>query len=281
VADEVPRSRRARAAAENALVRVVHHYGERPEFVVLGGLVPDWLCSGSAFTHAGTTDIDVQVDLEIAAGSVNTLRLERALRNAEFEPEGQHAWRWVAESPAPRVVVKFELLADLDDAENRAIVLFQGCQQLGAVNLRGTGFAARDMVRRELASLIGGVHHVAQVNFSGLAGYLLAKCGAARERRKPKDWYDLAFVLLHNDAGGPEAAAGRVLEHFAHELVGATRTALDDLQANFETPNAQGPQAYVEQMHFDHPEEDPRRLAADAVVAVGAFHRTLFAGGAA
>lgn len=34
---EETRSRVARAAAERALVRVVHHYGERPEFVVLGG----------------------------------------------------------------------------------------------------------------------------------------------------------------------------------------------------------------------------------------------------
>lgn len=38
--DEAPRSRMARVAAEAALVRVLHHYGERPEFVVLGGLVP-------------------------------------------------------------------------------------------------------------------------------------------------------------------------------------------------------------------------------------------------
>lgn len=37
---EIPRSRQARAAAEAALVRVVHHYGTPPEFVVLGGLVP-------------------------------------------------------------------------------------------------------------------------------------------------------------------------------------------------------------------------------------------------
>ena len=77
--DEVPRSRQARAAAEQALVRIVHNYGSRPEFVVLGGLVPELLCSGSTFRHAGTTDVDVQVDLEIACGAVNTARLERAL----------------------------------------------------------------------------------------------------------------------------------------------------------------------------------------------------------
>lgn len=51
--DDSPRSREARAAAERALVRVVHHYGSRPEFVVLGGLVPELLCSGSDFTTRG------------------------------------------------------------------------------------------------------------------------------------------------------------------------------------------------------------------------------------
>ena len=41
-------ARAARAAAERALIRIVHrHYGARPEFVVLGGLVPELLCSKS------------------------------------------------------------------------------------------------------------------------------------------------------------------------------------------------------------------------------------------
>ena len=91
------RSRAAREAAERALIRVVYHYGSRPEFVVLGGLVPELLCAGSDFQHAGTTDVDVQVDLEIACGSVNTSRLEQALRDAEFEPDNERVWRWAAE----------------------------------------------------------------------------------------------------------------------------------------------------------------------------------------
>jgi hypothetical protein len=77
VSDEPPRSRAARAAAERALIRVVHHYGERPEFVLLGGLVPDLLCSSSGMVHSGTTDVDVQVNLEIAAGTVNAQRGDR------------------------------------------------------------------------------------------------------------------------------------------------------------------------------------------------------------
>ena len=56
------RSITARAAAELALVRVINEYGEMPNFVVLGGLVPALLCGNSAWMHAGTTDIDVQAD---------------------------------------------------------------------------------------------------------------------------------------------------------------------------------------------------------------------------
>ena len=52
MADETPRTRAARAAAERALIRVVHHYGGRPEFVVIGGLVPD-LLSGLVIFGAG------------------------------------------------------------------------------------------------------------------------------------------------------------------------------------------------------------------------------------
>ena len=58
--DENTRSRAAREAAESALVRVVHQYGRRPEFIVIGGLVPELLCAKSEYIHAGTTDIDVR-----------------------------------------------------------------------------------------------------------------------------------------------------------------------------------------------------------------------------
>ena len=270
--DEIPRSRQARIAAETALVRVVHHYGDRPEFVVLGGLVPELLCSGSAFQHAGTTDIDVQVNLEIAYGSVNASRLERALRTADFVPDADKVWRWQAEGAPTKTIVKFELLADLDDAPAEAIVEFEGCDELGAINLRGTGFAAKDFSAQRLSARVGGVVHEAQVSVAGIAGFLLAKAAAAYSRRKPKDWYDIAFVLLHNDEGGPGAAAARVIDRFSGDLRGFIRTALEDLLANFRTTTAQGPRAYASQMTEDHPELSASETAADAVAAVHEFH---------
>lgn len=269
--DEAPRSRIARLAAEAALVRVVHHYGERPEFVVLGGLVPELLCSTSEYSHAGTTDVDVQVDLEIAAGSVRTARLEQALRNAEFEPDIKRPWRWSTEGLGANILVRFELLSDVDDVANEEEFTFDDCEDLGAANLRGTGYAARDMEIRELTSKIGGDLLTIEVNVCGLAGFLLAKVAAAHSRRKPKDWYDIAFVLLHNDFGGPDEAAAAVLDRFGGELSGSIRTAIEDLNANFANPTAQGPAAYAEQILIDHPELDRATATADAVVAVQRF----------
>ena len=269
--EDPPRSAAARRAATLGLVRVVHHYGGRPEFVLLGGLVPALLCSNSPKRHAGTTDVDVQVDLEIAGGSVQAARLEEALRNAGFEPDHERTWRWKLTDPGGiRATVKFELLADLDDKPNNATVEFTGCAKLGAANLRGTGYAARDTVIQKLQANDHGTRREVEINVAGLAGFLLAKVAAAHGRRKEKDWYDIAFVLLHNDHGDAAAAADRVLEIFGPPT-GDIRTQLLDLRANFADSSAQGTEAYVKQFTENHPDDDATTAATDAQLAVAAF----------
>lgn len=272
------RTQLARAAAEQALVRIVHHYGATPEFVVLGGLVPQLLCSASGVRHAGTADIDVQVDLEIAKGSTQTARLERALRSADFEPSSPLTWRWETVTDGASAVVKFELLADLLDKPSEAEIMFDDCDSLGAINLRGTGFAARDIEQRSLTGRLGGIQTVVEVNVAGLAGFLLAKVAAARARRKPKDWYDLAFVLLHNDAGGVGEAAARVLATFDTADLRSIETGIRDLAANFADESAQGARAYAEQMVIDDPALDTAAIGADGVLAVERFCDALLAG---
>ena len=218
----------------------------------------------------------MQVDLEVACGATNAVRLENALRNAEFEPDSARVWRWTADGMSSKTVVKFELVADLATKPNEAIIRFDACDNLGAVNLRGTGFASRDVEIRQMTAKVGAEVLSVEVNVAGLAGFLLAKAAAVRSRRAPKDWYDLAFVLLHNDHGGPVEAAASVQARFDADLVRAARTSLDDLLANFTNPTDQGPRAYAEQMLIDHPALDGATLAADAVLAVAAFHRGLF-----
>ncbi len=268
--EDPPRSLAARAAAELALVRVANHYGGRPEFVLLGGLVPALLCARSDTRHAGTTDVDVQVDLEISAGSVNAARLEQALRKAGFRPDGEYIWRWRSRDGRQGATVKFELLADLDTERAGETIKFVDCDDLGAANLRGTGFATRDREVRTITADDHGIQRRADIYVTGLAGFLLAKTAAAYSRRKPKDWYDIAYVLLNNDYGDPVAAAERVWQVFG-ESTASAESALRDLSANFAGASAQGTSAYVEQITLDYPHLDPATAAADGQVAVQAF----------
>lgn len=264
------RSRSARDLAERALVRLVLAYGDTPEFVLLGGLVPDLLCRDSIRKHQGTTDVDVQVNLEIFGQSVNSARLERALRDCDFTPDDQRVWRWRDVSPT-EMTVKIEFLADLDDVEDHKSLIFDGCDSLGAINLRGTGFAARDWTLRSFATAIDGTTMTALIRVATLPAYLLTKSHAAHGRGLTKDWYDIAFVLLHNDAGGPSEAARLTVNRFGSELVGTTETVIDELAANFVTADSQGSLAYAMTMTDLHPDLDEDVLANDAVEAVRIF----------
>ncbi|OIN78202.1 hypothetical protein BMG05_22945 [Mycobacterium malmoense] len=235
--------------------------------------MPALLCTHTSQQHAGTTDVDVQVDLEIAGGSVNAVRLENALRNAGFEPGGEYIWRWkLADSPT---VVKFEMLADLGNQPNEAIITFDERNELGAVNLRGTGYAAQDIAIQKISAKDHGTRREAEINVTGLAGFLLAKMAAAHGRRKAKDWYDIAFVLLNNDHGSPRAAAERVIEAFGESVINTIRTQVLDLEANFAAADAQGTVAYADQITLDHPEVDRVTAEADAQLAVTAFTERL------
>jgi hypothetical protein len=94
-----------------------------------------------------------------------------------------------------------------------------------------------------------------------------------------KDWYDIAYVLLHNDDGGPAVAARRVVDRFGAELVGSTDTSLSELAANFADVDAQGSIAYAATMLGMHPELDFDVLANDAVSAVAMLTDSLPVGG--
>ena len=126
--------------------------------------------------------------------------MEIALKNADFRVDSERVWRWeTVQGGGYKAVIKFELLADLDDQPQSANVHFAKTDQLGAVNLRGTGYASSDYAPQTLTAYDQGARVTAEVNVTGLAGFLLAKTAAAHGRHKSKDYYDIAFVLLHHD----------------------------------------------------------------------------------
>lgn len=265
------RSRDARARAERALVELLTAAGpDGAALTVIGGLTADFLTESTDPPHQGTLDVDVLLELGVAhdRDELDLGWLEEALVAAHFNPSGV-GWRWWRDVDG--VPVKLELLCDVYDNAGQEILL-PGCRSASAQNLRGPAAAANDVMIRELTRSgrdpAGGA---VDARCAGLGGYLLAKAGAVFSRRLTKDWYDFAFVLLHNNEGGPRSAARAA--HAAlpsgawTDYAGIVRAVGSD----FADLDAPGARAYGEQRALDGVEDDADVLAQDAVAAVVTF----------
>lgn len=254
-------------------MRLLHALGDEEVFlVVLGGLVPEILASDEPLVpeHLGTTDVDVLLITHVDVGA-DLGNVERALEQLDFKPDpSEDGWRW--RGPIEGLSVKLEFLCDLPDYREGEVVRPGGCRALGAQNLRGTGYVARDFAREELSGeLADGTTAVVRVRFAGLEGYLLSKCVAARTRAATKDYYDLVYVLQHNRAGGPEQAASRLLNgEFAADL-NSLRTTFLEVQARYVGIADSGPVGYAKQAMEVQPEVGEMELRADAVDVVQRF----------
>jgi hypothetical protein len=265
------RSADARAVAERALGRLLATSGPTGEqLIVLGGLVPPTLArtdAPEAPAHLGTTDVDILLVTHFTAEH-NLAPIEAALEAMQFKPQAE-GWRW-----SGRVedrIVKIEFLCDLYDQPAEAIVRPVGCSRLRAVNLRGTGHVERDHHEYILHVPEGHL----RVQIAGLAGYLLSKSAAARTRGADKDYYDLAYVLLHNAAGGPTQAANAIRASPLVDALPSLSSTFLELRDRFRDDRSHGARAYAREALKVTPEEDERLLAADAAAALNEFLDTL------
>ncbi len=275
---EEQRSPAARARAETALVRLLHEMGdEAPFLVVLGGLVPAVLArdtSGVIPEHLGTTDVDVLLVSHIDPDADLNV-VERALDALQFDPDpGQDGWRW--QGSVDSTPIKIEFLCDLDQYREGESIRPSGSHRLGAANLRGTGYVAHDFEWENIAgTLADGTEAQVRVRFAGLQGYLLSKCVALRSRAATKDYYDLAYVLLHNRAGGPEDAAHALLGGKLASALTPLRSTLIEVRERYRHTSDIGPRSYAEQAIQVDPETPEAELRADAVDAVQRFFTAL------
>jgi len=264
--------------AEKALARFASHLGEHEFSVtVIGGLNPSHLTRDTAAPHQGTTDVDVLVEVGFVyeRDELDLSWLESSLRAAGFEPRDDETWRWWTDVDG--VAVKLELLCDTPDSPSLQIVL-PGCPTATAMNVRGPRPALHDTVVRAIPLDDGPSAAVARVRFAGLGGYLLAKAAAVIQRALPKDYYDLAFVLLYNVDGGP-AAAGRAARQALpadalDDYAGAFLSAL----VRFADDNRDGPVLFAEQRLVDGEDTEVDVLRQDAVTAAEEARRAFSEG---
>ena len=150
------------AYCEQTLVTLLHKMGPWKHTVFLiGGLVPSYLFPASQ--HAGTTDVDLVVNLELMAETEAYRTLEKNLKEMGFErsvEEGKPVhWRW-RKSVTDSITVLVELLCDVEATPSGKAVMLPGEKRLSALNIKGANLASEDFVEVELrAELLdsGGV----------------------------------------------------------------------------------------------------------------------------
>jgi hypothetical protein len=168
--------------------------------------------------------------------------------------------------------VKLEFLCDLPDHREHEAIRPRGCTKLAAANLRGTGYVSRAFTRERLTGeLADGTRVTVSVRFADLDGYLLSKCVAVRTRAATKDYYDLAYVLLHNRAGGPEQAARSLLDGELTDDLPALHTTFLEIAERYAKTTDVGARSYAEQAMEVEPDADEHMLRADAIDAVQRF----------
>ena len=196
------------AYCERTLVTLLHRMGPWKHAVFLvGGLVPRYLFPQS--THAGTTDVDLVVNLELMAETEAYRTLEKNLKEMGFTrsvEEGKPVhWRW-RKAVTESITVLVELLCDQEETASGKAVHLPGEKRLSALNIKGANLAAEDFIEHELrAELLeeGGIA-IETVRVAGLAAFLVLKARAYGDRAEEKDAFDLIYCLRE---GGPETAA--------------------------------------------------------------------------
>ncbi|MFN8073982.1 MAG: hypothetical protein U0Q15_01020 [Kineosporiaceae bacterium] len=276
--DEAPRSALARELAEEALLRLVRAVGDRgAELVVVGGLVPARLTTVSPAVHIGTTDVDIVVDLALVwdRDEQDFGWLERGLREAGFDEDLRSGggWRW--RTTIEGWSVKVELLCDLRLDPSWGPHPLPGCARASAINLPGPAAARRDAVMLPVRGRSTDPAELRSVRHAGLGGYLVAKASAVVRRGEARDRYDFAFVLIHNDDGGPTAASEAVARLGSDVVDHDVRTCLDAAIALFVDADRPGAREYASGMTAAGDPTEEAVLLEDATSAALEFRAHL------
>ena len=165
---------------------------------LVGGLAPRYLFPNSA--HAGTTDVDLVVSLDLLAETEAYNTLEKNLKEMGFErsvEEGRPIhWRW-RKAITDKITVIVELLCDTEEVGAGKSVRLPEEKQLSALNIKGVNLATEDFIKVELRAelLDGGGIAPETVRVVGLAAFLVLKARAYGDRGEQKDAYDILYCL--------------------------------------------------------------------------------------
>jgi predicted nucleotidyltransferase len=228
-----------------ALVTVwagIQRYSE--ELVVVGGLVPHFICRdpdlGTQLPRPATLDVDIGIALGASSGQYGSLSAD--LQGQGFRPSKKFDSRF--ERVAGNYTIYLDFLVERPPGTKGVVVV----DDVPANIVPGIDRAlttARTLVVN-CADLFGAEQSL-PIRVCEVGPFLVMKLRAFASRQAPKDAFDLLYTLLHYDGGTDAAVAAFHVEGAAGNL--AFQDAAACLRQHFGNEDAAAP---VRAAHFVH-----------------------------
>ncbi len=230
-------------ACEIALVALLRAFGSlKHDLRLVGGLVPRYLTPSQppdVPEHAGTTDVDVVLNITVLAAKGTYDKLKRQLKEGGFvryqpDPEGPvSSWQWVYNAGGTPIVVEF--LQHTDDPKQSSFLVEIDGEDVSACQILYAGIAHDWFDEKEIVVELpnNGGTVKETIRYADAVAFIVLKALAFNTRHERKDASDLVHVLRYW-GGSVESLAKSFSERLATGAhSGAIDRALATLAENF------------------------------------------------
>jgi len=189
------------------LARVLGDYSD--ELVVIGGFVPYLLVPQESLdadeAHIGTADLDIVLHLRLLNAEAYK-QVSELLRESEFEPDDKLETgavvpqRWVAPGTSGRAIVEFLLPPTEEEPLKKRVKNLE--EDFAAFLLPGGDLAFEDARKIDVSGGdLRGASVTRSMQVCGPASFLVLKALAHANRDKPKDAYDIDYLVARIPGG--------------------------------------------------------------------------------
>jgi hypothetical protein len=210
---------------ERVLVTLLRGLGPYKDSVCLiGGLTPRYLVQArppAIPPHAGTTDLDVVIDLQLLADTDAYQTLEENLKRMKFEraenqQKQKQSWRWQTRTEHGALMI-LELLADAPEIAGGKLQALPTEGGVSAMNIPHSSivFDLHQVAEIEAELLGGNGIAIESVKHANLVSFTCLKAFAFDDRNERKDAHDLIYCIEHAPEG-----LDAVAKNFRTELQG-------------------------------------------------------------
>lgn len=229
-------------ACEIAFVALLRAFGAlKKDLRLVGGLVPRYLIPSQPPEipeHAGTTDVDVVLNITVLAAKGTYDKLKRQLKDGGFvryqpDPKGPvSSWQWVYDTGGIPIVVEF--LQHTDDPGQSSFLMEIDGEDVSACQILYAGIAHDWFEEKEIVVELpnngGMVKEI--IRYADAVAFIILKALAFSSRHERKDAADLIHVMRYS--GSIESLASKFVERLASGLhADAIEHALVVLMENF------------------------------------------------